>query len=142
MSKRRRRHLEKEVEELRSLVLSQADIIQTLGEKVMQGATPQVQTPPAVSVMTKPRDVPRLGLEELKGLEATGRLTLFFEGIQQCSLIDSERVKVAKSRVRPKLALLLQNRQEKGQCASWEEVKKFLRTEFAVDLNLDRALKH
>ncbi len=37
------------------------------------------------------------------------------------------------------LALLLQNRQAKGQCTSWEEVKDFLRTEFAVDLNLNRA---
>ncbi len=37
--------------------------------------------------------------------------------------------------------MLLQNRQEKGQCAFWEDVKKFLRTKFVVDLNLDRAWK-
>ncbi len=107
----------------------------------MQGATTRVQTPPTPSVGTKPRDIPRIGLEELEGLGATGTLALFFEGTEQCTPIDAERVRVAKSRVSPELALLLQNRQEKGQCASWYDVKMFLGTEFAVDLNLDRAWK-
>ncbi len=127
------------MEELRSLVLSQAGVIKPLGEKVLQGTPPQVQTTPTKSVMTKPRDVPKLCLEELVGLEATGRLALFFEGIEQCTPPDSECVKTAKQRVSQELALLLQNRKAKGKCTSWEEVKEFLRTEFAVDLNLDRA---
>ncbi len=44
-----------------------------------------------------------------------------------------------KKRVGSNLALLLQNRQAKGKCNSWEEVKNLLQCEFAVDLNLDRA---
>ncbi len=70
--------LGKEVEEVKSIVLSQADIIKTLGDKALQGTPPQVQTTPTKSVTTKPRDVPKLCLEELVGLEATGRLALFF----------------------------------------------------------------
>ncbi len=46
---------------------------------------------------------------------------------------------VAKKRLNSDLAFLLQNRQAKGQCKTWEEVKKLLRTEFVVDINLDRA---
>ncbi len=72
-------------------------------------------------------------------VRGTGRLALFFEGIEQCTPLDSERVKTAKQRVSQELALLLQNIQAKGKCTSWEEVKEFLRTAFAVDLNLDRA---
>ncbi len=117
------RDLGKEVEDLKSLVLAQANIIGTLGEKVMKDTPAQIQAPPTKSVMTKPRDVPQLRLEELVGLEATGRLALFFEGIEQCTLIDSERVKTAKQRVSQELALLLQNRQAKGRCTSWVEVK-------------------
>ncbi len=70
--------LGKEVEELRSIVLSQAAAIKTLGETVLQGTPPPVQTPSTNSVTTKPRDVPKLCLEELVGIEATGRLALFF----------------------------------------------------------------
>ncbi len=55
-------------------------------------------------MLTKPRDIPRLGLEELQGLEATGRLALFFEGVEQCTLVEDERIKVGKSRLSPDLA--------------------------------------
>ncbi len=65
-------------------------------------------------------------------MEATGKLTLL-EGTEQCTLADGDRIKIVKSRVASAISLLLQNCQEKEQCASWEDVKKFLRTEFAVD---------
>ncbi len=128
--------LEQEMQELRQLVLSQAGIIKVLGEKIMQGTASPSQVQTRASVMTKPRDILVLELQDLEGLEATGRLALFFEGVEQCTLADGGRIKIANSRVGRDIALLLQNRQEKGQCTSWKDVKKFLRTEFAVDINL------
>ncbi len=89
----------------------------------MQGAMFPSQDLTRVSVITKTRDIPVLQLKDLKGLEATGKLTLF-EGIEQCTLANGDRIKIAKSPVASAIALLLQNCQEKEQCASWEDVKR------------------
>ncbi len=49
---------------------------------------------------------------------------------------DVERVRIAKTR---DLALLLQNHQRKGKCKTCGGVKEFSQTEFAADVNFDRA---
>ncbi len=104
----------------------------------MQNGVPPTQRLTQASRRIKLEDI-HIHITDLKRLEATGRLTLFFENAEQCTEVDEERVMVAKKRVSSNLALLLQNRQARGQCTSWEEVENLLRNEFAVDLNLDQA---
>ncbi len=132
--------LEREWQELREVIGAQADVIKELQEQLQNNASsPPTQKLTSVSLRTKPKDIPILELTDLEGLEAAGRLSLWCESVEQCSEVDAERVLVAKKRVSQDLALLLQNRQSKGKCNSWEGVKTLLRNEFAVDLNLDRA---
>ncbi len=87
----------------------------------------------------KPRDIPQLDLDQLQGLEAAARLQMFFEPIAQCSYENETRVQVAKGRVRSELAILTHNNQSKRRCRTWLELKDLLKTEFAIDVNLERA---
>ena len=87
----------------------------------------------------KPKDVPRLDLSQLSGLEAAGRLQIFFEAVEKCSADDSTRVMIAKNRLSSELAMLIHNNQTKFKCTTWKHLCNFLRTEFAVDVNVDRA---
>lgn len=98
--------------------------------------------PPIVSAakpVTRPRDVPTLQLDQLEGLEAAARLHIFFELVELCSPEDEVRVQIAKSKLSAQLMMLIHNRQTKGRCHTWVEFKEFLQTEFAVDVNVDRA---
>ena len=110
-------------------------------------ATMYVPNPPSPSTanvnpsgpVMKPKDVPRLDLSQLSGLEAAGRLQIFFEAVERCSLDDSTRVMIAKNRLSSELAMLIHNNQTKHKCNTWLSFCHFLRTEFAVDVNVDRA---
>ncbi len=101
--------------------------------------------PDLVTVLTpscpiiKPRDIPQLDLDQLQGVEAAARLQMFFDLIEKCSDEDETRVQVAKGRVSSELAILIHNNQSKRRCKTWLELKDFLKIEFAVDVNLDRA---
>ncbi len=64
---------------------------------------------------------------------------MFFELKERCGDEDETRVEVAKGRVCSELAIQLHNNQSKRRCRTWLELKDFLKTEFAVDINLDRA---
>jgi len=98
--------------------------------------TPPLNPPKPI---TRPRDVPILELHQLEGLEAAARLQIYFELIEQCSPDDGIRVQIAKSRLGSELAMLVHNCQAKGRCSIWKDLREFLRTEFAVDVNVDRA---
>lgn len=126
--------LEKEVQQLKDFSQAQAETIRQLGAMTIYN-TRETKRP----VITKPRDIKILELHDLEGLEAAGKLAVFFEGVEQCSQDDRDRVQIAKSRVSSELAMLLHNRQQKGSSTTWAEVKHFFRSEFAVDVNIDRA---
>ncbi len=48
---------------------------------------------------------------------------------------------MAKTRMSSDLALLIQNQQREEEFSIRKEVQKFLQTEFAADVNYDRALQ-
>ncbi|RUM27881.1 MAG: hypothetical protein DSY42_09270 [Aquifex sp.] len=124
--------IEQEIEMLKDVITQQNSVIRRLGDQVLTPSRPTVS-------FTKPRDIPQLQLHQLQGLEAAARLQMFFELIEQCSDDDQTRVQVAKGRVSSELAMLVHNNQLKNRCKTWLELKRFLKTEFAVDVNLDRA---
>lgn len=130
--------LEEEWMGLKKIVETQAEVIKELREHVTQNPIPPSQSLGQTFINMRPKDIPVLELHDLEGLEATGRLNLFFEAVESVTAGDLERIQVAKKRVSYDLALFLQNRQRKGQCNTWEALKTLLRTEFAVELNLDR----
>ncbi len=128
-----------EWEEMKGVIFQQSRTINALSTQIMK----LQQEPPSLSqkqtVITKPRDVPTLNLQKLEGLESAGTLNIFFDLIEQCTPNDEERVRVAKSRMEAELTVMLMNKQKQGECHKWAELKLFLRTEFAADMNFDRA---
>ena len=126
--------LEKEIRELKALLNSASP--QASGAATPT-KSPQL-SPPQLS-LTKPRDVPVLDLEQLQGLDAEARLQIFVELVEQCSSLDEERVRVAKSRVSSDLAILIHNSQANKTITSWSSLKTFLRNEFNIEFNVDRA---
>ena len=115
----------------------------------MMSASRHLQTPSAFAAQNppsnipgpimKPKDVPRLELFQLSGLEAAGRLQMFFEAVEKCTTDDSTRVMIAKSKLSTELAMLIHNNQAKNKCTTWNTFCNFLQNEFAVDVNVDRA---
>ncbi len=133
--------LETKLEDLGAIVIQQGEIIKKLSNEAiskLEAGSPTTSK----SICTKPRDIPVLELNELDNLEASGKLNLFFDLVEQCSADDGDRVKVAKTRVNTELAMLIHNQQEKNECQSWEELKKFLKTRFAAEVTLDTAWQH
>ncbi len=94
-------------------------------------------TPTEVTRLTKPRDIPILELKHLEGLDAAARLQIFFELVERCSPNDQTRIQIAKERVSTELAVLIHSKQ--STLHTWNDFQFFLRTEFAVDVNVDRA---
>ncbi len=92
---------------------------------------------PASILLMKPKDIPILKLDDLQGLDAAARLQIFFKQVEQCSPYDGERIRAAKGRVGPHLAVLIHSRQTTLQ--TWVEFKEFFHIEFAVEVNVDRA---
>ncbi len=86
----------------------------------------------------QPREIPFLSLAQLEGIEAAWNFDLFLELLELVSDHDRERVRAVMNRVKSDLALLIQNQQRKGQCSTRREVRKFLQTEFAANVNFDR----
>lgn len=128
---------EDEWERMKGVIFQQSRIINDLYAEVRQlRQDPPSKKPP---VIIKPRDVPILSLQKLEGLESAGTLNIFFDLIEQCSPDDEERVRIAKSKMEPELTVTLMNKQAQGQCNTWAELKLFFRTEFAADMNFDRA---
>ena len=81
-------------------------------------------------------------LKHLHGLESSSRLSLFFEQVESCSWIDSERIEVAKMRVGVDLAMRIQALITEEYIQTWPELKECLRGEFCTEINFDRAWQH
>ena len=129
--------LRDELDRLRKVVEQQADEIAAVGGKTIKqelGGTPMAME----RSPTKPRDVPILELNHLEGIEAAARLQMFIELIEQISAQDETRVKIAKSRLSPEIAMLVHNRQQHLHL-TWSSFCRLLTTEFAVEVNVDRA---
>ena len=129
--------LRKEVEALKEKLAQQASQISSVGKMMVKQET---ETRPHIveNSPTKPRDIPVLELCQLEGIEATTRLQMFIELVEQVSAQDETRVKVAKSRLSPEIAMLVHNRQQRGSF-SWPDLCRLLRTEFLVEVNVDKA---
>ena len=87
----------------------------------------------------KPRDIPILELESLRGIDAAARLDMFCEKVEQCSGSDETRMQIAKSRVGAELAIFVHNNVKNRTIQTWSELKEFLRSEFAFEVTIDRA---
>ncbi len=135
--------MERELLHLRELVQHQRDVIQHMEptvikqEPAMHHSSPP-QSPPK-RIHTKPRDIPILELHQLEGLDATAHLQMFIELVEQVADDDLTRVTVAKSRLGSEIAMLVHNKQQKERNLSWKNLCQLLKTEFTLDINLDRA---
>ncbi|KAG0712916.1 hypothetical protein GWK47_017372 [Chionoecetes opilio] len=87
----------------------------------------------------KPRDIPVLELHQLQGLDATARLQMFFELIEQCSSSDATRIQIAKGRVCPEFSILIHNYQANLKVETWSALKNLFVTEFTTEVSVDRA---
>ena len=131
--------MREEIEELRNVVRQQATVIERIGSRVIKQeetlASPVASRPP----VTKPRDIPILELNHLEGLEASTRLQMFIELIEQAAPDDTSRIQIAKSRLGSEIVMLIHNHQRKQPNLPWKNFCHLLKSEFAVDVNLDRA---
>ena len=123
----------------RSLRLTRAGAKKLKQLSVPSSASTKVMSGSMAGPIMKPKDVPMLDLYQLSGLEAAGRLQIFFEAVEKCTSDDSTRVMIAKNRLSSELAMLIHNNQLKYKCMTWPSFCDFLRNEFAVDVNVDRA---
>ncbi|KAG0724120.1 hypothetical protein GWK47_041295 [Chionoecetes opilio] len=72
-----------------------------------KGGEKDVRRP--VRSLVKPRDIRMLNLSDLQGIEAGGRLKVFFSQVESCSEDFEERKRILMARVDPPLALYIQN---------------------------------
>ena len=79
--------LEQEVDSLRHCV-------QDLFVELQQRSQPQTEKP--IRHLMKPRDIPTLELQHLKGVEGIGRLEVFFSQVESCSLDNQERQQIVQ----------------------------------------------
>lgn len=86
----------------------------------------------------KPRDIYVLEWCQLEGIEATAKLQMFFELVEQVSTYDETRMKVANSRLSPEIVMLVNSQQQRGSF-SLPDLCRLLRTEFLVAVNVDKA---
>ncbi|KAG0715241.1 hypothetical protein GWK47_012404 [Chionoecetes opilio] len=72
-----------------------------------KGEEKEVRRP--VRSLIKPRDIRMLNLSDLQGIEAEGRLKVFFSQVESCSEDLEARMRILMARVDPPLALYIQN---------------------------------
>ena len=125
--------LKDQIEELNETVVKQKHVIDRLLTKVNS------QTPSFSPTMIKPRDIPELTLTDLEGVEAGAKLALFIDRVEQVTTKEEARLQVAKTRLSNQIVFLVQSHQKQGHCQTWEQLKDFLRKEFANELSVDRA---
>ncbi|KAG0721231.1 hypothetical protein GWK47_046871 [Chionoecetes opilio] len=101
--------------------------------------TPQLSMNSVKKGLTRPRDIPLLELHQLQGLDATARLQMFFELIEQCSSSDATRIQIAKGRVSSELSILIHNYQTNHKIETWAALRNLFETEFATEVSVDRA---
>ena len=101
--------------------------------------TPDRSVPNPGSNLFKPRDVKSLELEQLKNIDASARLQIFFSSVERCAESTQDRLYIASTKVDNQLAVLLNNAQRKGQVKSWEDLKNLLTKEFSRSANFNEA---
>ncbi|KAG0720343.1 hypothetical protein GWK47_006833 [Chionoecetes opilio] len=100
---------------------------------------PQLSTDSVKEGLIKPRDIPVLELHQLQGLDATARLQMFFELIEQCSSSDATRIQIAKGRVCSELSILIHSYQTNHKVETWATLRNLFETEFTTEVSVDRA---
>ncbi len=79
--------VETKLEDLGAIITQQREIIKKLGNEALsklEAGSPTTYK----TIHSKPRDIPILELKELDNLEASGKLNLFFDLVEQCSTVD------------------------------------------------------
>lgn len=89
-----------------------------------------------IKPLLKPRDIPILELNQLKGIEGGGKLTVFLAQVENCAIGIEERQRIVTTRVDANLALYVQTLIRKNQYVSWEKFKTDLLEEL-TDQNKD-----
>ena len=112
--------LEMEVDTLRHCI---QDLVLELREKDRKEAP--VETPSRV--LMKPRDIPVLELQHLRGVDGIGRLEVFLSQVENCSRDNKERQQIVQMRVDVSLALFVKTCLQTPK--SWSEFKHHLITE-------------
>ncbi|KAG0725463.1 hypothetical protein GWK47_038598 [Chionoecetes opilio] len=100
---------------------------------------PQLSTDSVKEGLIQPRDIPVLELHQLQGLDATARLQMFFELIEQCSSSDATRIQIAKGRVCSEFSILIHNYQANHKVETWAALRNLFETEFTTEVSVDRA---
>ncbi|KAG0723674.1 hypothetical protein GWK47_042220 [Chionoecetes opilio] len=100
-----------------------------------KGGEKDVRRP--VRSLVKPRDIRMLNLSDLQGIEAEGRLKVFFSQVESCSEDLEERKRILMARVDPPLALYIQNTLSQVNFRSWDTLTYWLYEEL-TDNNVDR----
>ena len=134
--------LQRQVRKLTVLVNRQNDTIDLLRQTPRREVFfPSHSTPVSTPTkpLIKPRDVPQLTLMHLEGLEASARLQMFLEAVEQVTDEDQTRIQVAKGKVDDEIAILIHNQQTTGKINSWDDLKELLKQEFPVNFTVDQA---
>lgn len=85
--------------------------------------------------LIKPRDVPELKLEDLRGIETVSRLEKFFATIERCTTDDDARLHLAKLKIDSPLSALIKLPQNQPLVQRWEGFKTYLSSEFRTKLD-------
>lgn len=141
------RKLAVEVTQLKQAVRQQQTLIENLmGELTLARQTPQqivpkipttiLSQPASPRSYLKPRDIPRLELSQLHGVETESFLTRFFDRVESCIPEREERLKVARSRLDIPLANLVQAEITDYRIQCWDTFKRVLLTQFKGSTNI------
>ena len=87
----------------------------------------------------KARDVKMLELGQLQDLDASARLQMFFEAVEQCTPESDLRLKIAMTQMDVKLSVMVHNARQQARIRSWSELKQYLRNEFGVKFDFFQA---
>ncbi len=79
--------------------------------------------------LLKPRNIPVLELEQLKGVEGEGRLAVFLAQVEDCTKEADERKRIVLARVEAPLAIDVQVVQRERSSITWADFKEHLAKE-------------
>lgn len=79
--------------------------------------------------LLKPRDIPVLELDQLKGVAGEGRLSIFLSQLEECAFSTHDRLRMVTTRVDVHLAIYVQAILARNPGITWEEFKKHLKEE-------------
>ena len=103
---------------------------------IPQASPPSVLTtsPP----IFRPKDVRELKLSELTDISTPTTLSIFYDGVERCTLDSRERVDVAMLRMEHELRVLVRNACDSGVINTWNDLKAYMADTFMVKLSFDQ----